>query len=263
MPASPSRRPWSAPSTSACRLAPQLVGLARRVHERYGQLKRERSCLDNDDLVTCARRRRVHPRGGARVRRAVPSGHDRRVSGYRREAAAACLAALRRGPATWLRWATPSSPSTASVAATSRSSGRAAAACPRRPAWRWTSTTAATPTCWRWSSACAGMPACWTTFSGSPATGAGRAPMRRASRRARSHPGYASRSPRGRRPSSRAPRSRRSWPTAWPPTTGWGSRQAAWRCCWDHGQGGALPRRTARTRAACGGHGRLVLLDHG
>ncbi|MDI9591103.1 MAG: UvrD-helicase domain-containing protein [Acidobacteriota bacterium] len=35
-------------------LAPQLVGLARRVHERYGQLKRERSCLDNDDLVTCA-----------------------------------------------------------------------------------------------------------------------------------------------------------------------------------------------------------------
>lgn len=35
-------------------LAPQLVAVAREVDERYGQLKRERSYLDNDDLISCA-----------------------------------------------------------------------------------------------------------------------------------------------------------------------------------------------------------------
>ncbi len=35
-------------------LVPQLVGLARRFDERYGQLKRERGYLDNDDLIECA-----------------------------------------------------------------------------------------------------------------------------------------------------------------------------------------------------------------
>ena len=35
-------------------LAPQLVGLARRVSERYGHLKHERSYLDNDDLIAAA-----------------------------------------------------------------------------------------------------------------------------------------------------------------------------------------------------------------
>lgn len=35
-------------------LAPQLVGLARAVDERYGQLKRARSYLDNDDLIASA-----------------------------------------------------------------------------------------------------------------------------------------------------------------------------------------------------------------
>ncbi len=35
-------------------LCPQLVQLARRVSERYAQLKRERSVLDNDDLISLA-----------------------------------------------------------------------------------------------------------------------------------------------------------------------------------------------------------------
>ena len=35
-------------------LCPQVVGLARRVDERYRELKLERSYLDNDDLIACA-----------------------------------------------------------------------------------------------------------------------------------------------------------------------------------------------------------------
>ena len=35
-------------------LCPQIVALARAVDERYGQLKHERSFLDNDDLISCA-----------------------------------------------------------------------------------------------------------------------------------------------------------------------------------------------------------------
>ena len=35
-------------------LLPQLIALAQRVSERYGQLKREHSYLDNDDLIECA-----------------------------------------------------------------------------------------------------------------------------------------------------------------------------------------------------------------
>lgn len=37
-------------------LAPQLIGIARRVDERYEQLKRAGSYLDNDDLIACALR---------------------------------------------------------------------------------------------------------------------------------------------------------------------------------------------------------------
>lgn len=37
-------------------LAPQLVALARKVDERYGELKRDHSYLDNDDLITLALR---------------------------------------------------------------------------------------------------------------------------------------------------------------------------------------------------------------